>query len=72
MLLEPTLGEADTAGASCYLETFSARNPRFYERLGFELAASHVEPTTGASYAIMLRRPRPAVSSIARDPASTD
>ena len=70
-LLEPTLAEADAGGMSCYLETFSTRNVGFYERLGFEQAASHVEPTTGARYSIMRRRPRPAVASSARDPAST-
>ena len=70
-LLEPTLAEADAGDMSCYLETFSTRNVGFYERRGFEHAASHVEPTTGARYSIMQRRPRPAVASSARDPAST-
>jgi ribosomal protein S18 acetylase RimI-like enzyme len=70
-LIEPTLADADAGDMCCYLETFNARNVGFYERLGFEQAASHVEPTTGARYSIMRRRPRPAVSSSARDPAST-
>jgi len=58
-LIEPTLAEADEAGASCYLETFDSRNPRFYERLGFSAVASHVEPVTGAAYTIMNRSPKP-------------
>ncbi len=70
-LIEPTLAEADAGDMSCYLETFGTRTVGFYERLGFEQAASHVEPTTGARYAVMRRRPRPAVSSSARGPAST-
>jgi GNAT superfamily N-acetyltransferase len=55
-LLEPTLAEADSAGVECYLETFDSRNPRFYERLGFSTVGTHLEPITGAPYAIM-RRP---------------
>lgn len=54
-LLEPTLAEADAVGAVCYLETFSPRNVRFYERLRFRSVASHLEPCTGAPYVIMLR-----------------
>lgn len=56
-LLEPTLKEADRAGATCYLETFSERNPAFYQRLGFAPAARFTEPTTGAEYAVMVRPP---------------
>ena len=54
-LLEPTLAEADRASATCYLETFSSRNPSFYERLGFVTRARFKEPTTGAEYALMVR-----------------
>jgi GNAT superfamily N-acetyltransferase len=57
-LLQPTIVEADAAGVDCYLETFDRRNPRFYERLGFAAVGVHLEPVTGASYTIMLRRPR--------------
>ena len=56
-LLEPTLAEADRAGATCYLETFSDRNPSFYERVGFAGAARFAEPTTGADYVLMIRLP---------------
>lgn len=57
-LIEPTLDDADDAGVDCYLETFDRRNPRFYQRLGFSAVASHVEPVTGSTYAIMLRKPK--------------
>lgn len=58
-LVEPTLAEADEAGANCYLETFDNRNPRFYQRLGFSAVASHVEPITASAYTIMIRSPLP-------------
>ena len=70
-LLEPMLAEADAATASCYLETFSMRNVTFYTRLGFGVVGRPHEPTTGAHYAIMLRRPQPYSSNIAPDLAST-
>jgi len=54
-LLEPTLAEADRAGATCFLETFSPRAHAFYERLGFTSAARLTEPTTGADYVVMVR-----------------
>lgn len=52
-----TLSEADAAGATCYLETFSPRNLRFYDRLGFRTVASHREPVTAEEYCIMERTP---------------
>jgi GNAT superfamily N-acetyltransferase len=57
-LLEPTLEEADRAGVTCYLETFSQRNLSFYQRLGFAAAARFTEPTTGAEYTVMVRHAR--------------
>jgi ribosomal protein S18 acetylase RimI-like enzyme len=57
-LLEPTIAEADQLSATCYLETFSPRNPSFYQRLGFATAARFVEPVTGAEYAVMVRYTR--------------
>jgi len=54
-LLAPTLAEADAARAVCYLETFSGRSRRFYERLGFVVQGEFPEPTTGAQYAILTR-----------------
>ena len=70
-VLDPTLAELDAAARSGYLETFSPRSEPIYERLGFETVSRHDEPTTGAGYAIMRRRPRPASASSAPDPAST-
>lgn len=54
-LLMPTLAEADAAVAQCYLETFSARNIRFYNRLGFHMLQVFLEPTTKAQYSLMIR-----------------
>jgi GNAT superfamily N-acetyltransferase len=57
-LLAPTLAEADSGGRICYLETFGATSPRFYERFGFITRAKFIEPTTGSAYTLMMRRPR--------------
>jgi hypothetical protein len=54
-LLEPMLAEARAAGAVTWLETFTDRGVRFYERVGFTLVAWHDEPTTGLRYAILCR-----------------
>jgi len=54
-LLTPTLDEVQNAGVSCYLETFSSRNPAFYDRMGFRLVATHRDPTTNTDYMIMRR-----------------
>lgn len=54
-LIEPTIEEADRAGATCFLETFSQRNLSFYQRLGFTSAARFTEPITGADYTLMIR-----------------
>ena len=56
-LLAATLEEASRARAICYLETFSPRNLRFYERLGFRRLADHLEPTTNREYTVMRRDP---------------
>ncbi|MEP7244550.1 MAG: GNAT family N-acetyltransferase [Gammaproteobacteria bacterium] len=57
-LLDPTLIEADAAGVDRYLETFGTRSLRFYQQLGFSASGSHVEPVTGATYAVMCRKPQ--------------
>ena len=54
-LLAGTLAEASVANATCYLETFTPRNLRFYERLGFRQVADHIEPTTNKEYVVMRR-----------------
>lgn len=56
-LMEPTIADADRAGATCFLETFSQRNLSFYQRLGFTAASRFNEPTTGAVYTLMIRPP---------------
>ncbi len=57
VMLAPTLALADRAGVATYLETFSPRNIRFYERLGFSTRAVHHEPVSAADYWIMVRDP---------------
>jgi GNAT superfamily N-acetyltransferase len=54
-LLADTLDEASNAHVSCYLETFTPRSLRFYERLGFSRVAEHIEPTTDKMYVVMRR-----------------
>jgi GNAT superfamily N-acetyltransferase len=56
-LLAPTMAEADAAGATTWLETFTTAGARFYERVGFRLVAWHDEPTTARPYAILRRDP---------------
>jgi GNAT superfamily N-acetyltransferase len=54
-LITPTLEQADQAGVPSFLETFTARNEPFYQRLGYRVAGSFFEPTIGAHYSLMLR-----------------
>jgi len=54
-LLADTLAEASRSGVTCYLETFTPRNLRFYERHGFRWIADHLEPTTNTAYVVMRR-----------------
>jgi GNAT superfamily N-acetyltransferase len=56
-LLAPTLAEADAAGAVTWLETFTTRGARFYERVGFALVGWYDEPVTGRAYAALRRDP---------------
>ena len=56
-LLAPTIAEADAAGATSWLETFTTAAARFYERVGYRLVAWHDEPTTGRPYGILRRDP---------------
>jgi GNAT superfamily N-acetyltransferase len=56
-LLAATLAEADAAGAVTWLETFTTRGARFYQRVGFRLVAWHDEPVTGTPYAVLRRDP---------------
>jgi GNAT superfamily N-acetyltransferase len=54
-LVAGTLAEASHAHVPCYLETFTPRNLRFYERLGFCRVAKHLEPTTSKEFVVMRR-----------------
>lgn len=54
-LLAPTLALADVARVPCFLETFSPRTIRFYERAGFQIVAQHAERITQSDYWIMER-----------------
>ncbi|MEX0286294.1 MAG: GNAT family N-acetyltransferase [Paracoccaceae bacterium] len=54
-LVEPVLREAETAGVSTYLETWSPRNKSFYARLGFQELGEITEPLTGLPYWVMGR-----------------
>jgi GNAT superfamily N-acetyltransferase len=56
-MLAPTLAEADAAGAVTWLETFTTRGARFYERVGFTLVGWYDEPVTGRAYATLRRDP---------------
>jgi GNAT superfamily N-acetyltransferase len=52
-LLAGTLAEASRANVTCYLETFTPRSLKFYERVGFREVADHLEPTTNKEYVVM-------------------
>ena len=56
-LIIPTLAEMDRQKISTYLETFTPRNMKFYQRLGYSSIDSFQEPTTNSTYWIMLREP---------------
>lgn len=56
-LMKTVLEETDRAGIGTFLETFTPRSEPFYERLGYVTRARFLEPTIGAPYAVMWRRP---------------
>ncbi len=56
-LLKPVLAQADAAGVSSYLTTFTPRNIPFYERQGYAVAGQFPEPTTGSEFTVLVRRP---------------
>lgn len=61
-LIRPTLTQADRLGKPVYLETFTPRNMRFYQRMGFKEAGTFEEPGTTARYWVMLKNPTSTVS----------
>ena len=56
-LISRVLEETDSKNIPTYLETFTARNISFYERLGYRIATGIQEPTTRAEYWLMTRQP---------------
>jgi GNAT superfamily N-acetyltransferase len=56
-LLTPVLQRADREGAACYLETFVADNVPFYERRGFQVLETGVEPKGVVAFWAMMRTP---------------
>lgn len=55
-LIKPILESTDRLGVMTYLETFTPRNIKFYERLGYVTAKVFNEPTTGCDYWLMVRK----------------
>lgn len=60
LLLAEVLREADACGVATYLETFTPRNMKFYQRIGYESRADFHEPVTDARYWVMVRKAVPA------------
>jgi GNAT superfamily N-acetyltransferase len=56
-LISPVLELSDSKGLMTYLETFTPRNIKFYEKLGYEILDSFIEPITKAQYWVMVRKP---------------
>ena len=54
-LISPILEQADRAGVTTFLETFTPRNESFYQRLGYRVAGKFFEPTIAANYSLMVR-----------------
>lgn len=54
-LIAPVLAEADAAGVTSYLTTFSPGNIVFYERHGYAVAARCPEPVTGSEFTVLIR-----------------
>lgn len=64
LLMRPVLDQVDVNGDSCYLETGTERNVRFYERFGFEVREAGVQLAPyGPTHWTMIRRPRPVTTS---------
>ena len=54
-LITEVLQQSDRLQLQTYLETFSARNMPFYQRLGYHSVSSFFEPTTRSEYWLMVR-----------------
>ncbi len=56
-LITNVLKKTDSLNVPTFLETFTPRNMTFYERLGYREVQSFDEPTTKATYWLMIREP---------------
>ncbi|THB78893.1 MAG: GNAT family N-acetyltransferase [Desulfobulbaceae bacterium] len=56
-LVTTILKQTDQKGIPTYLETFTPQNMSFYKRLGYKQVECIHEPTTSATYWIMVRPP---------------
>lgn len=54
-LLHPVLDEIDRAGTKSYITTFSPGNIRFYEALGYAVAATFPDVETGSHFSVLIR-----------------
>jgi GNAT superfamily N-acetyltransferase len=54
-MVEEVLRRTDAANICTYLETFTPRNVRFYEGLGYVTAGEFHEGTANSNYCVMLR-----------------
>ncbi|MGX5200563.1 GNAT family N-acetyltransferase [Aliikangiella sp. IMCC44632] len=54
-LVEPILQQADELNVATYLETYSAKNHTFYQRLGYKNVAKFYQPRVKAEYWLMRR-----------------
>jgi GNAT superfamily N-acetyltransferase len=57
-LFDPIFERADAAHVPCYLETCQPRNVPFYQKHGFHVVESGVEPRSGVNYWCFLRDAR--------------
>jgi ribosomal protein S18 acetylase RimI-like enzyme len=58
-LIQPMLDLTDARQETCYLETGTDRNVRFYERFGFEVREAGVQLAPhGPTHWTMIRRPQ--------------
>lgn len=57
-VLAPVLRQADQEGTSCYLETFEAKNILFYQRHGFQVVVTGIEPQSQLRFWVMRREPQ--------------
>ncbi|MDD9301325.1 MAG: GNAT family N-acetyltransferase [Desulfobacter sp.] len=57
-IMTKVLRQIDDLGRAVYAESFTPKNFRFYQNLGFEPVKTIKEPFTAASYTILLRPPK--------------